>query len=532
MDLACDKHTVIYGKPLPQRRGISISSILLVLGLFLSSTVSADAANIDEQLNADISALKAARIGLQDVNAFLAEHSELTSIGKNEIPASQERKALLEAWQSFLDHLMALDVIGARANLLYTSESTSQKEAEFQLAYAAFLTQYRHALEFLKQTERTPALHAILNEPIPELGLPAGTYASVKFRFLHAQRAAEFVALGIRFKQIKHPLPLQSLIKDDTRYIMSLNEHQGVLLTAKNAGRIVSDTMFTAWFPLQKGVSEWMGDTKVLRKERALISEEQLHTLQDILEPGDILLVRREWYLSNIGLPGYWPHAALYIGTREERRAYFANDALRDWVRSQGEPSGDFEKLLMSRAGAHYEQSMTAAHGESVRVIEAISEGVSFTSLEHAGGGDSLVVLRPNRSPQVKARAISRAFHFAGRPYDFDFNFLTDASLVCTELIYKAYEGEGGLQLPLDTVMGRPVLPANRIAVLFDEEYDSPSRQLEFVAFLDGHEWGKHAIAAGVDTFRASWRRPKWYIFTQDIGNAQAKYSDDATVAR
>jgi len=509
-----------------------ISSILLLIAFSLSSAAQATSNDRNEQLNEDISALMAARAGFENVNSFLAEHNELTSLNKNEIPTSNKRKALLDVWQTFLDHMLALDVIEARSNQLYTSGNKSQKDAEFQLAYAVFLTQYRYALEFLRITEQTPALHDILNEPVPELGLPAGTYATIKFRFLHAQRAAEFVTLGARYKTFKHYPTLQSFIKADNNYIMNLSEHKGVLLTAKNAGKIVSDTIFTAWFPVQKGVSEWMGDTKVLRKESSLISEEQVHELQLQLQPGDILLVRHEWYLSNIGLPGYWPHAALYIGTREERQAYFDDDAIREWVRSQGEPSGDFEKLLMSRGSERYQESITAAHGERVRVIEAISEGVSYTSLEHAGGGDSLAVLRPNRNKLIKARAILRAFHFAGRPYDFDFNFLTDASLVCTELVYKAYEGEGGLQLPLETVMGRPVLPANRIAVLFDEEYDSPSRQFEYVAFLDGHEWGKRAVAASVDEFRASWRRPKWYIFTQDIGNTQAKLSDDSTSSR
>ena len=74
-----------------------------------------------------------------------------------------------------------------------------------------------------------------------------------------------------------------------------------------------------------------------------------------------------------------------------------------------------------------------------IRVVEAISEGVSFTAAEHAFGVDYLGAMRP-RAPKVdKAKAILRAFNYQGRPYDFEFDFFSDATLVCSELVYKAY---------------------------------------------------------------------------------------------
>ena len=93
--------------------------------------------------------------------------------------------------------------------------------------------------------------------------------------------------------------------------------------------------------------------------------------------------------------------------------------------------------------------------------------GVSLTTIEYSAAADSLVVLRPRVSKRVKAAAIRRAFEYRGRPYDFDFDFLTDRELVCTELVYKCYEpvgGSGGLQLPTTTILGRRVMPANLIA--------------------------------------------------------------------
>ena len=154
------------------------------------------------------------------------------------------------------------------------------------------------------------------------------------------------------------------------------------------------------------------------------------------------------------------------------------------------------------------------------RVLEAISEGVSWTTLEHSAEGDSLVVLRPRLPKTAKARAILRAFHYTGRPYDFDFDFRTDASLVCTELVVKAYEADAelpGLELPLIEVMHRPVTPANEFARHFDETYDSDKQQFDMIRFLDGEESSGSARLSGLEGFRQSWQRPKWHILTQRI---------------
>ena len=232
-----------------------------------------------------------------------------------------------------------------------------------------------------------------------------------------------------------------------------------------------------------------------------------------MLEPGDILLVRREGYLSNIGIPGFWPHAVLYVGTPEERRRAFAGPEVAAWVEARGQADGDFEALLARTHPAAYAQALAADGGAPRRALEAISEGVVFTTLEHAAGADHVAALRPRLPAVEKAAAILRAFGYAGRPYDFNFDFRTDAALVCSELIYKAYEpgpGRQGLRLPLVDVLGRPVLPPSEIARLFDAELGTPAAQLDLVRFLDGREAAGVAVEGDVEAFRRSWRRPKW----------------------
>ena len=124
------------------------------------------------------------------------------------------------------------------------------------------------------------------------------------------------------------------------------------------------------------------------------------------------------------------------------------------------------------------------------------------------------------------ARAILRAFQYSGRPYDFDFDFLTDSHLVCTELVAKCYEPEEsivGLDLPLREILGRKLITANDIVQLFDEEYGTGSPQLEFIVFLDGNEADGVAYRSDVETFRTSWKRPKWHILLSNNSPSRAR---------
>jgi len=444
------------------------------------------------------------RDGLRGVADFAASRPDLfptAKPGASRLLGADERDEARAAWKALFEYVLALDSLG-RAQEGWWKRGGSARADALLVSAGAYLASYRAALDFLDRAENAPALHALLDEPAPDTGLPAGSFARFKLRFLHVARAAEFTALQAQlaaFPSAAFP-ELRKAVDEDSRRILAHGGGRGPALTARNGLKIIESAGFAAWFPVQTGVSEWMGDTKVRRKGRSLVSPEQIAALTARLEPGDILLARREWYLSNIGLPGYWPHAALYVGTPEQRRSYFG-DA--------------FETRLASRAPAAYEASLAGEHGHPFRVVEAISEGVSFTTMEHSADADAVAALRPRLSKTEKAEAVLRAFAYRGRPYDFNFDFGTDAALVCTELVFKCYEpakGRTGLRLPVERMLGRFATPANLVAKLFDQEHGTKDAQLEFVAFLDGHERTAAAVEAGVEEFRRSWTRPKWHI--------------------
>lgn len=494
----------------------------------LTKTARTTTKALEKQTARDLNEALRFRRGLQSIIAFTDTRTELfgKSATKPKLLSRDGRKLLLDTWTRLLDFHLGLERLSEFYRGFYKLSGT-QRRLALRVHYTAFVAQYRFAMAFIERVERNPWLHPILDEEAPQHHLPGGTYSAFKLRYLNVAHAAQFGTLAAMWKLLKPPVaaPTRAAIAADVKHIWAMGKGKGEALTLKNGLKILQKSTMTAWLPLQAGVAEWMGDTKVLRQHSFLITPAQIAELTAVLQPGDIMVNRREWYLSNVGLPGFWPHATLFIGTAADRRAFFADEAVRKWVKSQGQADGDLEALLKRSFPDAYRLSLLPQeHGHIPRVIEAISEGVSLTTMEHSADADALAALRPKASKVAAARAIFRAFRYVGRPYDFDFDFRTDAELVCTELVYKAYEPTRdvpGLRFATETMMNRPVLPANLIVKQFDRDFGTAKQQLDLLVFLDGRERDKRAVRADLTAFRASWKRPKWHIFLQNPGSVE-----------
>ena len=165
------------------------------------------------------------------------------------------------------------------------------------------------------------------------------------------------------------------------------------------------------------------------------VSSEVIEQLDKILQPGDIFITRHKRALTNVFLPGFWPHAALYVGSKEEYKKLH-------------------RRLDLNLCDAWSPQDQT---------FEALKDGIHFRPLEETLSVDAFVVLRPNLSKESIAAAISRVSIHAGKGYNFDFDFFRSDQLVCTEVIYRAYDGIDDFNIPLHEIMGRKSLSAEHL---------------------------------------------------------------------
>lgn len=491
---------------------------LLALGAATSNPIHPSVSQLSPAADTHSAIVARCDSGLKEVIDFVRGKPDLFSRERATLLTFEEKQEIWNTWKRFLEYQLALEAIVQAHGKYYELDGKDEIES-FYHGYSAALVQYRYALEFLELTENNEALDKLLDEAVADIGLKEGAYSKFRFQFLNAGRGLEFAARQLVYTAYsrKGSPKNAEILQEHSDFIWRMGRGTGQKMTLRNAAKIARRAGSNLWLPIQTGVSEWMGDTKVYRPEKSLITPEQIARLN--LEPGDILLQRRDWYLSNVGLPGFWPHAALYIGTPEDRRKFFDDPEVREWVRKQGEATGDLEKLLKARYRTAYRWMGRTEEGNPYRVLEAISEGVVFTTLEHSAAADTMAVLRPKRSKKEKAAALFRAFHYVGRPYDFNFDFDTDASLVCTELVCKSYEPNGdsaGLIFPVDSMLGRKVVPANLIVKQFDETFGTAGQQLELIYFLDANEKAKRSILSTVEDSRKSWQRPKWHVFMQN----------------
>lgn len=467
----------------------------------------------------------------RDLDATLSDAVELLerSVPSRGVLTAEQEAIAADAFAAYVDSAFALDQI-RRFYEDYYRLDLSRLERDrhvmaFLLTFSAELALYENTERLVAAVDNSNAIK-FLDLARPDRHLPAGSLTAVKEELIGMSDFSRVVAGKnyLHYLARVHDADAEaahlglSWLWRDVEARLARIEETSAALHAVDA--ISSDfgplerSLKHFSFPVQKGVAEWMGDTRVKRAGRYLVSKELQAMLRKKLRPGDVMLARKNWYLSNIGLPGFWPHAMLYVGSEKELAEAFDRDpGVLAWLAEEtGAPVTFTDHLARTYPKAWRERTTESPHHGSLVILEAVSEGVVQSDLFHTVG-DYVAALRPNLPPVTKAKAISRAFSFLGRPYDFDFDFATDDALVCTELVWRSYrtqEGAAGLHLAPIRIAGRLTLPANAFARVFRDERGTDAPQLEFVAFIEGREHHLDAVVSDADAFARTVDRSKW----------------------
>lgn len=192
-------------------------------------------------------------------------------------------------------------------------------------------------------------------------------------------------------------------------------------------------TMFRIFEIGGRTIAELRDPTAGFHRLPKRASGEPCARVGELLQKGDIIITRHRDALSNLFLPGFWPHAAFYVGPQEDGR----------------------------------------------QVVEARKDGVKLRNLTDTLSVDAFLILRATVAPELRETAARRALSHVGKLYDFAFDFSQSDRLACTAVVYRSWHGLGEVAFCLGEKAGRMCLSAEELI-----EQALASKHFEITAFF------------------------------------------------
>jgi hypothetical protein len=173
------------------------------------------------------------------------------------LPSGEEKDSLWALWQRMLDLTLSLDRAADAHSRWAWARNRSDRDLALLSFAAAYLAPYRCALDYVALAECRPVLDAVLNDAVPEMGLPPRTYDAYKRRFLDAARGAEFAMLRAAMRALSPACApaLSAAASEDSAALWAKGLGEGPVLTAKNATAVIRKATIDAWFPVQRRAS-------------------------------------------------------------------------------------------------------------------------------------------------------------------------------------------------------------------------------------------------------------------------------------
>ena len=418
-----------------------------------------DSVEHERQLSADCETLRTVIPGLERIEAQWNEARASMSAPSRGYFTPDEDDRVRQMLLAYRNYRTALYEIIFRCYDYRRLADAGLALRLFLLGYATGLTLYAKSLKLVQAYEREPLIRNKLNEPDAKFELEEGFFEEL-LRAYSSLGNYRGIIRGAWF-WLQHRREIRTLAVPGTDWAwlaaIALKERAVVRRRLTN---VLWCRLRYDWRAFLRTTIQPVRRTRYSVRSLIFAAGAHLKTpgqyvpalnanvltrLRPQLRPGDVLLMREEKKLTAAILPGFWAHAALFVGGQGELTALGL--AAHPFIQK------------------HWAGLAAQDQGRGC-VIEAISPRVRIQSLESALSADHVVVLRPNLSAALVTDAISEAFGHVGKAYDFEFDFNVSTRLVCTELIYRCYQHRGGIEFPLIKRLGRFTLTGDDIATL------------------------------------------------------------------
>lgn len=371
----------------------------------------------------------------------------LINTGINEhLSLRQELLAVAEAHECWLD--------GSEKELSKQGISPEMRLNGIMLSLSSAMLLYDNYLLSVSLFEGDSKLRRILNERDSGYAVTSAALAKVTLNYnsianrARARKAINFYEKETaRFKTALERNPdsayLNLLINQSPSYSMVKKWSPFYVVSRKLGflGGVTTDTLTgieregVSLFSMVFGNAVGLVET---RKGKLYKKKEVLASVRGSLQAGDILLEKTPFRLTDKLIPGYWGHAAIWIGSEAELKEL-----------------GIWDHPLVAR----YRDEIRGGR----LVVEALRSGVEMNTLQHFLNIDSIGVLRKaNQSREGRAGTIIQALRQVGKPYDFNFDVESKERVYCSKLVYLTYSG---IEWPTKKSLGRTTFTPDDVAI-------------------------------------------------------------------
>jgi hypothetical protein len=197
-----------------------------------------------------------------------------------------------------------------------------------------------------------------------------------------------------------------------------------------------------------------------------LIADHQVRdSIASKLKPLDVLLEKKASSLTDLTIPGYWGHNAIWLGTKEDLVELGIWDA----------PELDYFRPQIEQGNSIYEVRRW---------------GLQFDNLNHWMDLDSIAAVRVNQliaseNMQIVLDIYSKLAAMSNAEYDYLFDYYLPNKITCGELLFHSYQN---IAWPTERKIGLGIITPSLIGELALYQ----NAPISLVAFASG--LGKHTV--------------------------------------
>jgi hypothetical protein len=307
----------------------------------------------------------------------------------------------------------------------HDDEYTDKEEFELiMMSLSAMLLRYDNYLLAYSKYDEDEKLNEVLNYADSAYDIPVNTLEDDILQKYTSESDRYDITKMISYYKRTLPLYeadtnsyflyLRTLIEDSPSYQIGFEDEFFLFSWFDSLYDAIADSADEIFSSFFNTVSENIGNTAGLveiREGKLYRNDTVTANVEATLSPGDILVERTPFRLTDKLIPGYWGHIAVYIGTEND---------LRDM--------GIWDDINIT-----YQQNIM----DGKVIVEALRDGVQLNTVAHFLNVDDLAIMHDNNETmEDRTLRILRVINQLGKEYDFEYDIEDNSKIVCSELVY------------------------------------------------------------------------------------------------